>query len=80
MSYSNTYTVVSSTILLRSGIKHIIFTDDNYTIAYYGCGKCKVFPLSSELSDEQLDELVKELNATQVNCIDDSDIISEDNC
>ena len=77
MSYSNSYAIVASTVLLRKGIKHIIFMKDKFLISYYGKCGCKSFPNNVEID---LDDLVKKLNELPVDCESETKIPSEDNC
>lgn len=81
MAYSNTYLQIKNLIMTKDVVKSIELGDDFIFICYYGgCGK--KFKLVEPLTEEELNDLVLYLNAESISCsdLDDSQIISEDNC
>lgn len=81
MSYSNTFTTIVTTVLKRYGLQLISFNEDNtFSIFDYSSTKEKKFPINEKLTNEELDDIVKNLNECPIVCECDDAIPNEDNC
>ena len=79
MDFTNTYTQVKNNIITRKKYKIISFLDKEMDLFYFNTNNQKV-KLNDNLTEEELDALVEELNQNEITCVCEDLSNMEENC
>ena len=79
MELTNTYTQVKNSIITRKKYKIISFLDKEMDLFYFNTNNQKV-KLNDNLTEEELDALVEELNQNEITCVCEDLSNMEENC
>ena len=79
MDFTNTYTQVKNNIITRKKYKIISFLDKKMDLFYFNTNNQKV-KLNDNLTEEELDALVDELNQNEITCVCEDLSSMEENC